>query len=224
MDKKTISYLFIGIFSAILLLGVVFGIKVFNDSKQISQGDSLMAMEKYKEASLVYEGILRKGYREDVSKKMDRAQELMESKKNYEQGLKLWDDEKYKDAIKFLSKVSKNDKERYLTTVQKINEIEESLLSEIQEVIDQGDLDSGMDMLNDYLKIMPKSETAKNMKQDINFQRSQEKAEYERQVEEEKNQEMEEEKNMKVWSQATYAVGTTQTIVSKEANLRVPLA
>ncbi|AHM57530.1 hypothetical protein EAL2_808p00230 (plasmid) [Peptoclostridium acidaminophilum DSM 3953] len=219
MDKKKIAI--IAVVSFVVLIVGVFGFGVIQRMKTVEQANALVSMEKYKDGIAMYEKLLSKNYDKAVADRRDRAIELMESKANYEKALEFCEKEDYKKAIACFLKVSKNDKKRYSETSEQMNAIEEQIIAQIKDEFEYGDDVYAMDMLNDYLKAVPNSTAAKNLKDDLRFAKEEEKAKQEQEFAEAERQAAEEEKASEASYTAYNVSGTYQTIIAKNANLRV---
>jgi len=219
MDKKKIAI--IAVVSVVVLIVGVFGFGVIQRMKTIEQANALVSMEKYKDGIAMYEKLLSKNYDKAVADRRDRAIELMESKANYEKAMEFCEKEDYKKAIACFMKVSKNDKKRYSETSEQMNAIEEQIIAQIKDEFEYGDDVYAMDMLNDYLKAVPNSTAAKNLKDDLRFAKEEEKTKQEQELAEAERQAAEEEKASEASYTAYNVSGTYQTIIAKNANLRV---
>lgn len=219
MNKKKIAI--IAVVSVVVLIVGVFGFGVMQRMKTVEQANALVSMEKYKDGIAMYEKLLSKNYDKAVADRRDRAIELMESKANYEKAMEFCEKEDYKKAIACFMKVSKNDKKRYSETSEQMNAIEEQIIAQIKDEFEYGDDVYAMDMLNDYLKAVPNSTAAKNLKDDLRFAKEEEKAKQEQELAEAERQAAEEEKASEASYTAYNVSGTYQTIIAKNANLRV---
>jgi len=219
MDKKKIAII-VAVSVVVLVVGV-FGFGVVKRMKTIEQANALVSMEKYKDGISIYEKLLSQKYDKAVADRRDRAIELMESKTNYEKAMEFCEKEEYKKAIACFMKVSKNDKKRYSETSEQMNAIEEQIIAQIKDEFEYGDDVYAMDMLNDYLKAVPNSTAAKNLKDDLRFAKEEEKAKQEQELAEAEKQAAEEEKESEASYTAYNVSGTYQTIIAKNANLRV---
>lgn len=199
----------------------IFGYKTAKKNKTISQADSLVAIEKYQDGIGLYENLLSESYDKDVAARREKAVELMESKANYEKAMEFLDAQDHKGAIRYFLKVSPNDKKRYGETAQNMSEIEETLLEQIRYDFDYGNEDGAIQSLDEYLKTVPTSVAAKNLKDDLKFTQEEAKAKAKREQEEAEKKAAEEAAALETEWEAYNIVDTYQTIVAKNANLRI---
>lgn len=203
----------------------VYGLNAHKRNKLLKQADALVAMEKYEDGINIYEQILSNKYINSIADKRDSAIKLMESKENYAKAMELFDADDYKGAIKFFLRVSKNDKKRYEQTLQQLNGIEETIFEEIRQDFESGNQNDALDRLNDYIKVVPTSVDAKNLKDELKVSIEEGKEKEEVQKEQAKKQvkkQAQVEKALSNTQQQAYAVKNTfQTVVAKNANLRV---
>jgi tetratricopeptide (TPR) repeat protein len=130
--KAKINNKKIGIITAgVLLVFVIsvssvyaFGLKNYN--ALMTKGSALLkedkfdsAIDVYKKAQSTYFG---KKHVSEINSDIILAGRLKDSKQNYDQGIKLYNDKKYVEAIDSLKKVVKEDGKRYLDSNSKIEE------------------------------------------------------------------------------------------------------
>lgn len=225
MKSKKILIPIIALSLVVFLVGVTFGVSYFQSNKTLKQADSLVFMEKYEDAIALYEKILSEDFDIAISNKRDRAKELLESKEMYEEGLEYYEAEDFKEATKAFSKVSKNDSKRYSETSEKMKSIEELILTDANQYMQSGDFDVATDLLNDYLKVKSDSIDAKNLKEEIILQQDesakQAKASDKKAADEAAEKKASSDAMLEAESEAYSLVGTYQTVVSKDANLRI---
>lgn len=220
-----------------------------NKNKAIEQADSLIAMGKFEEGIAMYEKMINEEYSDEIMDKRYAAIELMESEENLKKGIEAYEDGELNKAIKFLSKVSESDSQRYKKAKEELENIEEDALIDIDELINKGSLEEAEKVTDTYLKAWPKNKNIQNAKERIiakgtEVKKQEELQEQERIVQEQEriaqeqakiaaDKKREEEKvaaakkeenskNSKEETQKTAdsIMGTYKSIVSKQANLR----
>ncbi|MEJ8553431.1 SH3 domain-containing protein [Tepidibacter sp. Z1-5] len=199
----------------------VYGCNTLKRTKTLQQANSLVSMEKYKDGITIYEGMLSKKYDKAIADKRDLAIELMESKENHKKAMELFDAGEYQESIKFFSRISKNDKKRYGETSKTLSSIEENIFQEIRDEFELGNEKDAIDRLNDYIKAVPTSTEAKNLKDELKFSIKEAKKNEEMQIKEAEKMAQEENKLNETEGKAYDVDGTYQTIIAKNANLRV---
>ena len=232
--KKVIIAL-IGMMSVVLIGLIVFGMSYVNRQREIKQADAFILMEKYDHGISIYDDLLSKKYSVTIMNKRDLAVEQMESAENLRKGLEAFEEDDINKAIRFLSKVPQDDTKRYELALEELTNIEETILIDVNQLIEDGDLDQANEIVNNYLKADAKNVKMKNKKDSINTKKAE--AEKQAKVEEEnkvKNQEaaatqaakeaeaaaVKAKKDAQARSTADSIVGTYKSIISSEANLR----
>ena len=238
--KLIIGLVSVGSLILLAVLGATlrFGLSSFQNNQNIKQADSLISMEKFEDGIAIYDQLLMKKYIPAIVSKRELAMDLMESEENLEKGTEAFDDDNKSKAIKHLSKIPENDKKRYKKALEMLEELEESAVAEIEALIDSNSLDEASKMVKDYLKLYPQSVDIQNAEQDIVSKRSEaeNQAKAEEQAQKDKaaadakaaqasaqsqaNQATSNMKKEEARSVASYIIGTTRAITSKEANLR----
>lgn len=237
LNKKLIIGL-ASVGSIFLLIGLIFGVSAFQKNQTIKQADSLISMEKFEDGIALYDQLLMKKYIPAIVSKRDLAIELMESEENLKKGTEAFDDDNKPKAIKHLSKIPKGDKKRYNKALEMLEELEESAVADIESLVGANSLDEASKMVTEYLRLYPDSVDIQNAEQDIISKRSeaenQAKAQEQAQkdkaaadakaaqasVQSQANQAASNMKKEEARNVASYVIGTTRAITSKEANLR----
>lgn len=124
-----------------LVVVFIFGLTTFKRNKTIQQADSLISIERYEEGIVIYDNLLSKKYIPQLITKRESAVQLMESKEIFEKGVKAFDDNDSKNAIKYLSKVSENDNKRYKEAEDKLKDLEELTDIKVDELIEKNKID-----------------------------------------------------------------------------------
>lgn len=223
MEKKKIT-LILAISLAFFIVAGTLGVYGFNTvkrTKTLQQAEALVSMEKYKDGIIIYENMLSKKYNKSIADKRDLTIELMESKENHTKAMELFDAGEYQKSIKFFSRISKNDKKRYGETSKTLSSIEENIFQEIRDEFELGNEKDAIDRLSDYIKAVPTSVEAKNLKDELKFSMKEAKKNEEMKIEEAKKMAEEEEKLNAIECTAYSVDDTYQTIIAKNANLRV---
>ncbi|WFD10534.1 SH3 domain-containing protein [Tepidibacter hydrothermalis] len=223
MEKKKKIFILAISIAFLVVAGTLgsYGVSTFKKTKALEQADALVSMEKYKDGIIIYENMLSKKYNKAVADKRDLAIELMESKENYKEAMELFDAGEYQKSIRFFSRISKNDKKRYGETTKTLKGIEENIFQEIRDEFEVGNQDDAIDRLNNYIKAVPTSVEAKNLKDELKFSIKEAKKNQEMKMEEAKKRAEEEEQLNEIACTAYNVEDTYQTIIAKNANLRV---
>ena len=232
-----------------LLIFTSIAVPRMNKNKKIEQADSLIAMGKFEEGIDIYEQMINEEYSDEIMNKRYAAIELMESEENLKKGIEAYEDGELNKAIKFLSKVSESDRERYKKAEEALEDIEEDAIIEIDELINKGSLEEAEKVADTYAKAWPKNKNIKNAKERIIAKGTEVKKQEEIQEQEKITQEQEriaqeqarisadkkreeekataakkeeKSKSSKEETQKTAdsIMGTYKAIVSKQANLR----
>lgn len=229
-NKKAVMAL-VGILSVVLIFFIIFGVSYFNREKKIKQADVLISIEKYEDGIAIYDNLLSKKHSSLIMDKRNLAVELMESDANLKKGLEASEEGDISTAVKFLSKISKDDEKRYELAADELSNIEKIILIDVNQLIEDGKLDEANQIVNDYLKVDFKNVKMQDAKNSIDLK----KTEIEEQI---KNEEKDKEiiastikkqaeidainakKNAEVKTVAINIVGTYQYIIANEANLR----
>lgn len=217
--------------SLVLIVSIIFGASIFKENKIIKQADSLISIEKYEDAIALYENLLSKKYIPALVTKRDSAMELMESNENFEKGIEAFDDDDKRNAIKYFSRIPESDKKKYEEATEKLSDLEEVTIMEIEDLIESGNLDEANKIVNEHLKLSPDSIDMKNAKETIASKYTEDENEAKAEEQAQKNQEIAQadaanneaanrKKKEDAQSIANHLMGSYKTIISEEANLR----
>ncbi len=165
-NKKTLIIV-AGVVTVSLLVLIAFGIPAIKKGKAIKRADAFIAMGKYEDGIAIYDNILSNKYSEEIMAKRDAAMELSELDENLKKGLEAFEDDDINKAVKYLSKVPKSDEKRYKKAKEVLHDIEDTVLAELEELIESDDLVQATKIVNDYLKVSPKSVKMQNAKDSI---------------------------------------------------------
>lgn len=237
-ENKNILIIVAAVVSISLLIFLAFGVPVIKKGNAIKRADTFIAMGKYDDGIAIYDNILGNKYSEEIMAKRNAAIELAELEENLKKGLEAFEDDDINKAVKYLSKVPKSDEKRYNKAREILQDIENTMLAEVEELIENDDLNQATKMVNEYLKISPKSKKMQNVKDSIDAKLTSAKKQLEMEEQERKKQEqdlknketeaviasknaevaqrkMDETKNI-----ANNLQGSYKSIIAKEANLR----
>ena len=240
----------VGLASAILIIAVVFAISYTSRARAIEKADALISIEKYDEGIAIYDKLLSRKYSESLMNKRSAAVEIKEADENLKIGLESYEKGDINKAVRLLNRVPREDEKRYKLASEELRNIEETVLIDVNQLIEDGDLDGANQIVNNYLKADSKNIKIQNAKEAIRFKKSeiakkdkttegdqedqddqenqddQEKQEdidtrEDKKTElEDKKQDKKENKNTNVKELANNIVGTYQSIVAGKANLR----
>lgn len=158
-----------GIVGLSLLIFIIFTLTPIGKNRSIKQADGLVAEEKFEEAITIYDKLLEKDDSENIKTKRYKTIELMESKDNYQKGIKAIEDGDVNMAVKHLFEVSKKDEPRYEKAVEELSNLEEAVLLEIDQLVESDKLEEAQKMVNSYLNISPRNIKMQNEKDRIDF-------------------------------------------------------
>ena len=232
---KKVIIISIAIFSVIVITLMIFGLSYLNKENEIKQADAFVLLEKYEDGINIYDHLLSKKYSRTIMNKRTLAMELLESAENLEKGLEASEENDINKAIRYLSRVQKDDKKRYELALEELANIEKTILIDIEQLIENGAFDQASEIVNTYLKADANNIKVQNAKESIAAKKSeieeQIKVEEENKVEEQKivaDQAIKEaervvietNKNEDTRRTADSIVGTYKSIIASQANMR----
>lgn len=183
------------------------------------EGDYDRALELYQKANETKPS-------QEISEKVEEMSRMSKSKASYLRGMELMGQKEYLQALRFFREVLPDDKHFYKSAQDEIARLEDLVLSRCRKFLDEGRREEAMALINAYIKAVPDSADAVNLRDSITTPEVASPEEKEK-IEEAKNKEEEEErKNLsppdrsKMAEQAGNLLHSYQTIVTFEANLR----
>lgn len=200
--------------------GGFLGYRYFSFSKIKEQAELYKSMGEYEKALEVYNQLIDKTHKVVYVEQKKQIEELIVSQDNFEKGMKAAEEEDITLALKLLSKVSERDKERYEEASKKMQILGKQYLADVDKELQSGNFDYASELIEDYQKILPDSKTAKELKMQI----IEKKTAYENQkVAQAAAQKAESDKKVRLTEtkiDAEKIIGTFQTVVTEEANIR----
>lgn len=222
-EKKAVSggILLISVLIFLLVIGgSFFGYRYFHFLKMEQQADLYKSMGEYEKAIEIYNQLIDKTHKVVYVEQKKQAEELIASRDAFEEGMEAAEQEDITLALKLLSKVPEQDEERYEEASKKMQVLGKQYLADVNQEMQNGNFDYALGMIEEYQKILPDSKTAKDLKVKI----IQKKTEYEnQQLAQAEARKAESDKKVRLTEtkiDAQNIIGTYQTVVTAEANIR----
>lgn len=212
--KNVFSKVLIFLFVLVLLSGGgYFGFRYYQVDSLQKKAQACISLGDYEGAIKIYDAIIQQTGKVQHIEEKKQIEQLMASDKAFVEGQKAAEKGDTIAAIENLSNVIEQDEKNYEVAKKKMAEIGKQYLSLVNQEVENNNYDRAIELINTYLKALPESETAMKLKSSI-LQKKEvyEKAEQEREAEEQRIREL--------IDTASNLIGTTQTVVTVEANVR----
>lgn len=215
--KSIISILTIIIIAVICFFAFKF-IRQININHRIESAKSYIVAGNYGKALEIYESINNKNT--DLLSEIEKTRKLLNSKESYEEGNKLMSEGEYLKAVKAFKAVIPEDAINFSTSQDKISELEDIILNKANEEFIVGNKQGALDMINEFLKIVPESANATTLKDTILKNKSDNKT-LEQKINESLEEGLETDKSRaEITKKAENLLNTYQKVRTDKANLR----
>lgn len=209
--------------AAILFAGV-FSFKFFvkiRTSYKLEDARAYVASGKYEKALALYNDIKEKNNKKDINSEIENTKKLLESQKSFERGNDLIMKSEYLAAVKSFKEVIPEDTVNFSNSQDKISELENIILQRAKTNLKNSQRDAALKIVNDYLRVVPESANAINLKDMILKNSLDEKS-----TEEKLNDSLEEgletdSSRAKITKKAENLLNTYQKVRATKGNLRV---
>lgn len=200
--------------------GVYFGYRYYQYHSLEKETEIYVGMENYENAVELYEKLIEISHKMEYANRKKEIEELIESKRSFEEAMKAKNDGNITSSLKNLILVSAKDTTRYEIAQKEMSNLGKQYLSNANKEIEQKNFDYALSLIEEYQKILPDSKTAQDLKISLNKKRAIFENEQDQKRREEEARALEEERIASLESTAYELIGTTQTIVTIEANVR----
>lgn len=216
--RMVVSVIGLIVIMAALIFAFRFVLKIRNSHK-IEDAKTYVTSGDYESALKIYNSLDDKN-KKDVYEDIELTKKLLASKEAYEEGNDLILSGNYLEAVKSFKKVLPEDTINYSNSQDKISELENIILSKAQEQIDANNKEGALNIINEYLKIVPESANAISLRDLINKNITEEKS-LEQKLTESLEEGFETDKSRaEITKKAENLLNTYQKVRASKANLR----
>ena len=207
-----------------LLFAGIFAFKFFIKLKtthQLEDARAYVASGKYEDALVLYNDVKENNNKKDINSEIEDTKKLLESQRSYERGNDLILKSEYLASVKSFKEVIPEDTINFSNSQDKISELENIILQKAKTKLKASDKNTALKIVNDYLKVVPESANAINLR-DMILKNSLE----EKSIEEKLNDSIEEgfetdKSRAKITKKAENLLNTYQKVRASKGNLRV---
>ncbi|MDO5017951.1 MAG: SH3 domain-containing protein [Lagierella massiliensis] len=167
MNLKKTDKLIIGIGGIILviMIAIVSSYAVNKSGLKNLEKEALKYIEEeeFGPASTIYSRLYTKTGDEVYKQKKEDTINLMSESKIYARGLEKLEEGDYLSAIKIFGRIEREESEYYKLSKQKLEQAEETVLSEVRKAIEDDNVYLASSILQDYVKFAGESEKTKEL-------------------------------------------------------------
>lgn len=212
----TIASFILVIVVSIFIFKFAMNIRVSN---KIEDAKTYIASGQYEDALKIYKSLDSKKAKE-LHQDIEDTEKLLESKKAYETGNEFILRGNYLAAVKSFKKVLADDVINYSASQDKISELENIILTKAKEQLEDSQKEKALDIVNQYLQIVPESANATSLKDMILKNTTDEKS-LEQKISESLEEGFETDKTRaEITKKAENLLNTYQKVRASKANLR----
>lgn len=173
-NKKFISkFIPLAGIALLILIAGVFVYKISDNllsTKRYKQAQELIAEGNYEQALKKLQKVSTKHY--EVDPIIEKAKKLIDSEHAYTTGIKLLENSQYIDAIESFKTVVVEDSVHYEKSQEKIAEIETKILEMANQYVTEGKNTDAINLLTNYLKVVPESVNAEKLQSQLESNKS----------------------------------------------------
>ncbi|WP_394274083.1 hypothetical protein [Peptoniphilus lacydonensis] len=165
--KKLLFSLILIVFLSFVFL-FVFNITTKNrNESKIEDARNLVLSGNYKSALAIYKDATKEKSNPEVSSEMENLKKLIKSDEYFQKGISLYNNKNYIDAAYNFKKVIQEDEKNYTNAQDKLLSIENIILSDARIAVKDGNVSKGIDLLDNYIEVVPESAKAINLRKEI---------------------------------------------------------
>ena len=212
---KVSLYAILGLLAITLIIFSFNFLNDYSDKKKFENAQVYIENGQYEKA-LKNLTDLKYNDKYEITPLIDKTNKLIQSELDYKNGLEMFSNYEYIEAIKYFKKVIPEDKSNYQKSQSQITEIESLILNQAQNHIDYKNYNSAIYLLDEYLSVVDESAKAQTLRDSLlKYNRN-------KYIDDEKyNEDYEMAKNRAdINDKAESLINTFQVVVSDNANLR----
>lgn len=161
---KIVSRLIIILLLAIVVIFVFKFTENIRADRNMNSAKTLITQGQYEDALKVLKKIKDVDLEDEVNAEIEKTKKLLESQNFFEEGNRLILKDDYFEAVKSFKKVSPEDALNYSKSQDKITELENIILEDAKKTFEDGNTPGAVSIIDNYLKIVPESANALNLK------------------------------------------------------------
>ncbi|EFI41712.1 hypothetical protein HMPREF0629_00336 [Peptoniphilus sp. oral taxon 386 str. F0131] len=163
---KSISYILLIVLVLMMGMFAFSFTRKFKADHVLDNAKALLASGKYQQA-LDELNTLKESDKVEVELLIEKAKKLIESQLAFDAGNNFILDGSYLVAVTKFKEVIPEDTLNFSKSQDKINELENIILEKAVKALDNGNFEQAIDIVNEYLKIVPESANAQKIKDTI---------------------------------------------------------